>query len=208
MLQGAKLSYLPGVPTVLSTNVSGVPAAADLAKASDLVVLVLGTDLGVACENRDAVNITFSDGQLALVHAVTAATTKPVVVVTLTAVPLDLTPLLDNPQVGAILHAGQPSVQTLGIGDILFGAVSPSGRAVQTVYPESYQNEVSPFDFNMRPGPSKWPRPDSPGPCMVRNTRAHTNVHCVNCQPPSNLSSFRESRAPPCRTVCERASSH
>lgn len=61
----------------------------------------------MACENRDAVNITFSDGQLALVAAVAEASEKPVVVVTLTAVPLDLTPLMKNPKVGAILHAGQ-----------------------------------------------------------------------------------------------------
>jgi hypothetical protein len=135
-----------------TTNVS---AAASLAKSADLVVLVLGTDIGVACENRDAVNITFSDGQLALVEAVAAAASKPVTVVTLTAVPLDLTPLLNNPKVGAILHAGQPSVQTLGVADLLFGAVSPAGRAIQMVYPESYQHQISPMDFNMRPGCGK-----------------------------------------------------
>jgi beta-D-xylosidase 4 len=76
-----------------------------------------------------------------------------------------LTPLLSNPKVGAILHAGQPSIQTLGVADLLFGKASPAGRAVQMVYPESYQDEISPMDFNMRPGPSHWPRPDSRGPC-------------------------------------------
>ena len=42
----------------------------------------------------------------------------------------DLRPqrLLQNPKVGAILHAGQPSVQTLGIGDVLFGHTVPAGR--------------------------------------------------------------------------------
>ena len=156
-----------GVPTVLSNNMTGIPAAAAMAKEADVTVLVLGTDIGVACENRDAVNISFSDGQLALVAAVADASAKPVVVVTLTAVPLDLTPLLNNPKVGAILHAGQPSIQTLGISDLLFGVKSPAGRAVQMVYPASYQHQISPFDFNMRPGPSKWPRPDSPGPVSL-----------------------------------------
>ena len=40
--------------SVLSENISGIPHAAALAKAADVTVLVLGTDIGVACENRDA----------------------------------------------------------------------------------------------------------------------------------------------------------
>ncbi len=73
-------------------------------------------------------------------------------VVTFTAVPLDLTDVLANPNIGAVLHVGQPSVQTLAIGDILFGVRAPGGRLVQTVLPASYQNQVSIWDFNMRPG--------------------------------------------------------
>ena len=37
-------------------------------------------------------------------------------VVLLTAVPLDIADLLADPRVGAVLHAGQPSVQALGVG--------------------------------------------------------------------------------------------
>ena len=166
---GAPLHHAPGVPNVLSEDTSSVSAAAALAKTAERTVLVLGTDLSVARENRDAVNLTFSAGQLALVEAVAKAAPSPVVVVTLTAVPLDLTPLLNNANIGAILHAGQPSVQTRGIVDVLRGVTSPAGRAIQTVYPESYQHMISPFDFNMRPGPSAWPRPDSPGPCADPN---------------------------------------
>ena len=164
-LPGITVSYMAGVSSVLSDDTANVSKAAALAKTADVVVLVLGTDLGVACENRDAVNITFSDGQLALAAAVAAAAKRPITVVTLTATPLDLTPLLNNPMVGAILHAGQPSIQTLGIGDLLFGKASPAGRAIQMVYPAAYQHQISPLDFNMRPGPSHWPRPDSKGPC-------------------------------------------
>ena len=49
-----------------------------MAKAADAVVLALGTDLSWAREGQDAVNITFSAGQLALVDAVTAAAKAPV----------------------------------------------------------------------------------------------------------------------------------
>jgi len=68
--------------------------------------------------------------------------------------------VLANPKVGAVLHVGQPSVQTLGIGDLLFGMKIPAGRTVQTFMPASYEQEISIFDFNMRPGSSVWPRPD------------------------------------------------
>jgi hypothetical protein len=102
----------------------------------------------------------FNEGQRQLILQVAAASKKPVIVVTFTAVPLDLTELLAHPKVGAILHVGQPSVQTLGIGDLLFGVKVPAGRTVQTILPASYANQISIFDFNMRPGPSVWPRPD------------------------------------------------
>jgi hypothetical protein len=63
-------------------------------------------------------------------------------------------------QIGAILHLGQPSVTVLGAAELLFGKVSPAGRTIQTVYPTAYQDEISIFDFNMRPGPSTFARPD------------------------------------------------
>jgi hypothetical protein len=165
------------------------------------VVVVLGTDLDWAAEGHDATSISFTAAQLALVANVSAAAKKPVVVVILTATPLDLTPLLSNDkvrvekdsgcaalrvdtlhkshrrvaflefvptthallvatQIGAILHVGQPSVTALSVGDVLFGVVSPAGRTCQTVYPASYADQISIFDFNMRPGPSPFARPD------------------------------------------------
>jgi len=111
-------------------------------------------------EGRDATSIVFNEGQRQLILQVSAAAKRPVIVVTFTAVPLDLTEILANPKVGAILHVGQPSVQTLGIGDLLFGLKVPAGKTVQTILPASYANQISIFDFNMRPGPSVWPRPD------------------------------------------------
>ena len=39
-----------------------------------------------------------------------------------------------------------PSVQTLGIGDLLFGKRVPAGRTVQTVLPAAYADEISIFE--------------------------------------------------------------
>jgi len=159
-----------GVPSVSSNDTSGVAAAAQMAAAADAVVLVVGTDLSLAREGSDAVGITLSDGQLALIGNVTAAAKKPVTVVLLTAIALDISPLLSNKKVGAVLHIGQPSVQTMGAGDVIFGKVSPAGRTIQTLYPASYADQISIFDFNMRPGPSVWPRPD----CSAADQKAQT----------------------------------
>lgn len=90
-----------------------------------------GTTLGDASEGKDALNISLSDSQAALLTQVAAVAKKPIVVVILTAVPLDISPLMANPKVGAILHTGQPSVTVLGIAELLYGHVSPAGRTIQ-----------------------------------------------------------------------------
>lgn len=149
-----------GVPNVLSEDQSGIPAAVDLAKSADTVVLAVGTDLSWAREGQDASNISFTDAQIALIDQVADAAKRPVVVVVMTATPLDISGLLANPKIGAILHVGQPSVTILGVREVLYGDVSPAGRTIQTVYPESYQDQISIFDFGMRPGPSPFARPD------------------------------------------------
>ena len=52
-----------------------------------------------AAEGHDATSIAFSNGQTQLIQAVAAAAKNPVVVVTLTATPLDISALLANPKV-------------------------------------------------------------------------------------------------------------
>lgn len=144
-----KVVTTQGVPGATSTVTSGIPAAVAMAKTADTVVLVVGTDLAWAAEGHDATQINFTSAQVQLMDGVIAAATNPVVIVLLTATPLDISAYLSNPKVGAILHAGQPSVTTLGVGDVLYGLKVPAGRMVQTIYPASYQDEISIFDFNM-----------------------------------------------------------
>ena len=89
-----------------------------------------------------------------LVAAVSAAAPKPVVVVVMSAVPLDLSSLMKNPRVGAILYVGQPSVQCLGVGDVLFGKVAAVSadvlyRTANTVIFVLYTLHTFPLtDFN------------------------------------------------------------
>ena len=43
--------------------------------------------------------------------------------------------MLANPKVGAIIHAGQPSVTVSGVGDLVFGKAVPAGRMIQVRRP-------------------------------------------------------------------------
>jgi hypothetical protein len=160
---------IKGVPSVGSSDQSGIAAAAAAAAAADLVVLQVGSDLSLEAEGHDRTSIAFSDAQLALITAVTAASKGQVVVQIHSGGAMDVSPLLANAKIGAILHAGQPSVQVVGAGDVMFGTtldgrpVSPAARMSQMTYPASIVNEVSMFDFGMRPGQSPWPPGTNPG---------------------------------------------
>ena len=160
---------IKGVPDVGSDDVSGVPAAAAAAAAADIVFLAVGSDLMLERESHDRTSIAFSAGQLALIANVTAAAKAPVVALVFYGGAVDITPLLENPRVAAVLMLGQPSVQVVGAGDVIFGqtldgrAVAPAARMSQMVYPAEYVNQVSMFEFSLRPGPSNWPPGTTPG---------------------------------------------
>jgi len=97
------------------------------------------------CRQHDATNISFTGAQSALIEQVAAAAKKPVVVLVLSATPLDLSAVLANPKVGAVLHLGVPSVTVLGVSAVLYGDESPAARTVQTFYNSSYQDQISIF---------------------------------------------------------------
>lgn len=100
-----------------------------------------------ACRNQgqDSTTLEFPDAQMTLVEATTAAAKSPVTVVIFCANPLDISKLLSNDKIGAIIHVGQPSITIFGIAEVLFGMKSPAGRTIQTIYPASYADEISIF---------------------------------------------------------------
>ncbi len=177
---GVATTFLPGVPDVGSNDTSGVAAAAAAAAAADVVVLAVGSDLLLEREAHDRTVTNFSDGQLALIAAVAAAAKGPVVALLFGGGATDVTPLM-IPTIEAVLWLGQPSVQVVGAGDVLFGKtldgrpVAPAGRMTQMIYPASYVDAVSMFDFGMRPGPSAWPPGTNPG----RTYRFYTGAPVV-----------------------------
>jgi len=144
------------------------PAVA-LAAAADKVVMTIGQDGTIEHEGHDRISISLSGCQRGLVAAIAAVAKAPITVVILTGGAVDTAEMLANPKIGAIIHAGQPSVTVLGVGDLIFGDAVPAGRMVQTVYPADYIDQVSIFDMNMRPGPSVWPIPNHSPKTMGTN---------------------------------------
>jgi beta-D-xylosidase 4 len=185
--QQAILDWIPtatsihGVPSVGSTDQSGIPAAAAAAQGADLVVLQIGSDLSLEAEGKDRTTIDFSDAQKALITAVTSAATAPVIAMVFSGGAMDISSLLSNSKIVGVIVCGQPSVQVVGAGDVIFGKtqdgriVSPAGRMSQMTYPADYVNQVSMFEFSLRPGPSNWPPGTTPG----RTYRFYTGTPVV-----------------------------
>lgn len=123
-----KVVSAAGVPSPSSNDMSHIGRAVNLARSADTVVLAVGTDITMASEPKDASNISFTAAQSALIEQVAAAAKKPVVVLLLSATPLDLSTVLANPKVGAVLTLGVPSVTVMGVEAILYGDSSPAGR--------------------------------------------------------------------------------
>ncbi len=96
-------------------------------------------------QGHDSTTLEIPDAQMTLVEATTAAAKSPVTVVIFCANPLDISKLLSNDKIGAIIHVGQPSITIYGIAEVLFGMKSPAGRTIQTIYPASYADEISIF---------------------------------------------------------------
>ena len=80
-----------------------------------------------------------------------AAAGKPVILVIVGGGAVCLSDYANDDRVSAIIFTGYPGqAGGVGVAEAIFGAFSPSGRLTQTFYRESFVNEVSFFDMNMR----------------------------------------------------------
>lgn len=93
-----------------SEDQSKIGRAVSVAKSSGTVVIAIGTSLKkpdgspFIQEGSDALSISLTAAQTALVEQVAAAAKLPVVVLVHSATPLDLSAVLANPKVGAVMH--------------------------------------------------------------------------------------------------------
>ncbi len=123
---GVKLDYIEALPHTRSHDHSAFERAADLASASDAVLLFLGEEAILSGEAHSRADITLPGAQAELVRRV-RETGKPVVAVIQAGRPLVLTNIVDH--VDAILYAWHGGTMAgPAIVDILLGVASPSGK--------------------------------------------------------------------------------
>ncbi|KAK6135374.1 hypothetical protein DH2020_030885 [Rehmannia glutinosa] len=143
-LQGLTAS----VPTVYQPGCAGVScgtvdldAAKKIASTADAVVLVMGSDQSIEAESRDRVDITLPGQQQLLVSEVANVSNGPVIFVIMSGGGMDVQFAKENPKISSILWVGFPG--------------QAGGKLPMTWYPQSYADNVSMADMNMRPDPAR-----------------------------------------------------
>ncbi|KAF2179690.1 glycoside hydrolase family 3 protein [Zopfia rhizophila CBS 207.26] len=124
------------------------------ADASDVIIYIGGIDNNVEAEGMDRVSLAWSGAQLDMIGQL-ASYGKPMIVVQMGGGQIDSSPIVNNPNISALLWGGYPGQDGgVAILDIIRGKAAPAGRLPLTQYPASYINEVPMTDMALRPGPN------------------------------------------------------
>lgn len=124
------------------------------ADASDVLIYIGGINNDIEEEGNDRVSLAWSGAQLDVIGQL-ASLGKPMVVVQMGGGQIDSTPIVNNPNISALLWGGYPGQDGgVAILDIIIGKAAPAGRLPLTQYPASYIREVPMTDMTLRPGPS------------------------------------------------------
>lgn len=127
----SNITYVSGCSNPSCQDSSQIDAAAKAAADAEIVVLMVGLDQSIENEGRDRVNLTLPGFQEKLVMDVCNATNGSVVMVIMSAGPLDISFVKRCNKIGAILWVGYPG-QDGGdaLAQIIFGDYNP-GLSIQ-----------------------------------------------------------------------------
>jgi beta-glucosidase len=147
-----RVDYAEGC-SVSGNDESGIDAAAALAKKADVAVLVIGTDLHVADEERDRASIALPGVQEKLAQAVLKANPKTVVVL-VNGPRLAINWVQGNvPGILCAWYDGQS--QGTAIAEALFGDCNPGGKLTTTWF--KGLDDVPAIDqYSLRDGRTYW----------------------------------------------------
>jgi len=111
--------------------------AVDAAKASDVAIICVGTNMQIESEGHDRTSLGLPGNQEQLVEQVVAANPKSIVVL-VNAGPLTVPWIKEHaPAIMVAWHSGQE--QGHAVADVLFGDYNPAGRLPYTVYASESQ---------------------------------------------------------------------
>ncbi|EME48739.1 glycoside hydrolase family 3 protein [Dothistroma septosporum NZE10] len=121
------------------------------ANKSDVIIYAGGIDNSVESEGMDRVSLTWTGAQLDMIGQL-AMYGKPVIVLQMGGGQIDSSPLVNNPNVSALIWGGYPG-QDGGVAlfDIIRGITAPAGRLPTTQYPAKYISQVPMTDMTLRP---------------------------------------------------------
>ncbi len=123
--KGTTVRYEKGC-SINDEDLSGLPAAVAAARASDVVVAVVGDHLDFIGEGKSTATLEMQGGQLALLEAL-AKTGKPAIVVLVNSKPLVLPATVKRAP--AILEGFNPGMEGgRAIAEAIFGQLNPSGK--------------------------------------------------------------------------------
>ncbi|KAH0977831.1 hypothetical protein GBA52_027550 [Prunus armeniaca] len=150
------LKYEPGCNGVKCANESLIEAAALATATADAVVVVVGLDQSIEAEGLDRETLTLPGFQEKLVNQVVNATEGTVILVIMSAGPIDVSFAKNVTKIGGIIWVGYPG-QAGGdaIAQVIFGDYNPAGRLPFTWYPKEYADQVQMTDMNMRANTSR-----------------------------------------------------
>tara|TARA_R110002049_G_scaffold202969_1_gene373482 strand:- start:2689 stop:4944 length:2256 start_codon:yes stop_codon:yes gene_type:complete len=159
-LADSKINFAKGCE-IEGNDESGFQAAINVAKKSDIVVMVMGEDYDMSGEAASRTNIKLPGSQTKLIKRIREAVpNKKIVLVLMNGRPLDLSE--EDTLADAILETWFPGTMGgNGVADVLFGKYNPSGKLTVT-FPRNL-GQV-PIYYNMkntgRPIPASNPHED------------------------------------------------
>jgi beta-glucosidase len=112
--------------SIISDDLSGIPAAVAAAQASDVIVAVVGDRLEFIGETLSTATLELQGGQIALLDAL-EKTGKPMIVILINSKPMVLPP--SAKRAAAIIEAFNPGMEGgTALAEALFGHLNPSGK--------------------------------------------------------------------------------
>ncbi|OUT98758.1 MAG: hypothetical protein CBB92_06510 [Flammeovirgaceae bacterium TMED32] len=132
---------------------ASIAEAALIAGNADAAIVVVGTNLSIANEGEDRVELDLPGKQLELIKKVQAVNPKTIVVL-INAMPLTINWVDDH--VPAIVEAWYPGQSGgLALAEVLFGKTNPGGKLPVTFYKST--NNLPPLsDYDITKGRSYW----------------------------------------------------